>query len=160
MAGRHASVVVDENDVKVTSVFSRLHEHALIDENATLDDKTLGALGYKQEFKRYLIHLPSTPHNHNHDHEKTLANAAQRLHLMGILLRLLLSAGPASECSKHDHILPGIFRNRRIGLGMADLRAMYPGYCFQYGRVGTYRQEVTTILRQRSLQLRLIWMFC
>ena len=53
MAGRHGSVVVDERDVKVTSVFTKAHNHAVIDEDATLDDKTLGALGYKQEFKRY-----------------------------------------------------------------------------------------------------------
>jgi hypothetical protein len=51
MADRNKSVV-DEGDVKVTTVFSDLHEHAIIDEDATLDDKALAALGYKQEFKR------------------------------------------------------------------------------------------------------------
>ena len=51
MAERHKSIV-DETDVKVTTVFSDLHEHAVIDDGATLDDKALAALGYKQEFKR------------------------------------------------------------------------------------------------------------
>lgn len=48
MAQRSGSqAVVDEHDVKVTSVFERSHDHAVIDEDATLDEKTLGALGYK-----------------------------------------------------------------------------------------------------------------
>jgi hypothetical protein len=51
MAERNKSVV-DENAVKVTTVFTGLHEHAILDENATLDDRALAALGYKQEFKR------------------------------------------------------------------------------------------------------------
>ncbi|EME83102.1 uncharacterized protein MYCFIDRAFT_153757 [Pseudocercospora fijiensis CIRAD86] len=46
------SHVVDEEKLRVTSVFQQTHEHAVVDENATLDDQTLGALGYKQEFKR------------------------------------------------------------------------------------------------------------
>ena len=52
MATRRKEVVVDEKEAKVTSLFSQRHEHAVIDENATLDERTLGALGYKQEFKR------------------------------------------------------------------------------------------------------------
>lgn len=51
MAERNKSVV-DESSVKVTTVFSDLNEHAIIDENATLDERALAALGYKQEFKR------------------------------------------------------------------------------------------------------------
>lgn len=39
--------------VHVTSVLTPQHEHAILDEGATPDEKTLGALGYKQEFKRY-----------------------------------------------------------------------------------------------------------
>ncbi|GAB7346953.1 hypothetical protein MBLNU459_g2010t1 [Dothideomycetes sp. NU459] len=50
MSARNRSAAVGENDVKVTTVFS--HEHALLNEDATLDEKTLGALGYRQEFKR------------------------------------------------------------------------------------------------------------
>ena len=53
MDERKKSIVVDERDAKVTTVFSELHEHAVLDENATLDERTLAALGYKQEFKRY-----------------------------------------------------------------------------------------------------------
>lgn len=44
--------IVDEDEVKVTSVFKSLHEHAVVEKDATLDEITLGALGYKQEFKR------------------------------------------------------------------------------------------------------------
>lgn len=60
MADRKGSLVVDPHNVKVTTVFGNLHEQVVIDENATLDEKTLGALGYKQEFKRYVsLHLQS-----------------------------------------------------------------------------------------------------
>lgn len=52
MAERNKSVV-DEGAVKVTTVFTDLGEHAVLDENATLDDQALAALGYKQEFKRF-----------------------------------------------------------------------------------------------------------
>lgn len=34
-------------NVKVTSVLDKQHEHAIVDDNATLDEQTLGALGYK-----------------------------------------------------------------------------------------------------------------
>jgi hypothetical protein len=51
MAERNKSVV-DENAVKVTTIFTNLHEHAVLDGDATLDDRALAALGYKQEFKR------------------------------------------------------------------------------------------------------------
>ena len=44
---RSGSHVVNEEKLHVTSVFQQTHEHAVIDENATLDDQTLGALGYK-----------------------------------------------------------------------------------------------------------------
>ena len=43
-ARRSSSIVAQQ----VTSVFEREHELAVIDENATNDEKTLGALGYKQ----------------------------------------------------------------------------------------------------------------
>lgn len=49
MADRRGSVVVDTSDVKVTSVIANV----VVDEGATLDEKALGALGYRQEFKRY-----------------------------------------------------------------------------------------------------------
>jgi hypothetical protein len=54
MAETKHTQVVDERDVKVTSVLSAKHDHALVDENATLDEKVLVALGYRQEFKRSL----------------------------------------------------------------------------------------------------------
>ncbi len=47
--------VVDENAVKVTTVFTKQREHAVLDEDAPLDDQALAALGYKQEFKRYVL---------------------------------------------------------------------------------------------------------
>ncbi|KEF61990.1 uncharacterized protein A1O9_03562 [Exophiala aquamarina CBS 119918] len=52
-APRKGSVtVVDENAVGVTSVFAKRGEHAVLEEGASADEVTLGALGYKQEFKR------------------------------------------------------------------------------------------------------------
>jgi hypothetical protein len=42
------------DDFHVTSVLANLREHAVLDDGATLDEKTLGALGYKSEFKRYV----------------------------------------------------------------------------------------------------------
>lgn len=52
---RSSSIVADQ----VTSVLDRQQELAVIDENATFDDKTLGALGYKQQFKRDFTVLES-----------------------------------------------------------------------------------------------------
>lgn len=43
----------DDNKMHVTSVLAQQHEHAILDQDATSDEQTLGALGYKQEFKRY-----------------------------------------------------------------------------------------------------------
>ncbi|KAK4503849.1 hypothetical protein PRZ48_004764 [Zasmidium cellare] len=37
---------------KVTTIFDRTRDHAIVDETATLDEQTLTALGYKQQFKR------------------------------------------------------------------------------------------------------------
>lgn len=42
----------DDNKIHVTSVLAQQHEHAILDQDATSDEQTLGALGYKQEFKR------------------------------------------------------------------------------------------------------------
>lgn len=52
MAERQGSAVINEEDVHVTSVLAKRHEHAVLEDNANIDDATLGALGYKQEFKR------------------------------------------------------------------------------------------------------------
>ncbi len=52
MAEHRKGSAVNERDVKVTSVLSAQHEQAFADENADLDERTLVALGYKQEFKR------------------------------------------------------------------------------------------------------------
>ncbi|KIW26599.1 uncharacterized protein PV07_06418 [Cladophialophora immunda] len=52
-APRKQSVtVIDENAVGVTSVFAKRGAHAVLEEGANQDEVTLGALGYKQEFKR------------------------------------------------------------------------------------------------------------
>jgi amino acid transporter len=55
----HRSSELSEKNVGVTSVLQNQHQLAVIDENGTLDDKTLGALGYKQEFKRDFTVLES-----------------------------------------------------------------------------------------------------
>ena len=49
---KHSVTVIDENAIGVTSVFARRGDHAVLEEGATKDEQNLGALGYKQEFKR------------------------------------------------------------------------------------------------------------
>ena len=52
-APRKGSITdINEDKVAVTSVFASRGEHAVLEEGATVDEQTLGALGYKQEFKR------------------------------------------------------------------------------------------------------------
>lgn len=46
---------IDEDALKVTSVFAGTGEHAVLDHSTSADEEVLGALGYKQEFKRYAI---------------------------------------------------------------------------------------------------------
>lgn len=48
----------------VTSVLDNQHQLAVIEENAAIDDKTLGALGYKQEFKRSVTALATMQNFH------------------------------------------------------------------------------------------------
>jgi len=43
---------IDESSPGVTSVLAKTHEHAVLDHGADADERVLGALGYKQEFKR------------------------------------------------------------------------------------------------------------
>jgi hypothetical protein len=49
---KHSANTIDESAVRVTSVFGQHGTHAMIEEGATRDERDLGALGYKQEFKR------------------------------------------------------------------------------------------------------------
>lgn len=51
-SNRHGNVVVNEDRAKVTTILEKNKDHALVGEDSTLDDTTLAALGYKQEFKR------------------------------------------------------------------------------------------------------------
>lgn len=44
---------MDERTLGVTSIFSKIGGHAVLDHEADSDEETLVALGYKQEFKRY-----------------------------------------------------------------------------------------------------------
>ncbi|KAI5359401.1 Putative amino acid/polyamine transporter I [Septoria linicola] len=48
-----------EKSVKVTSVLNKTQVRAIVDDDARSDEQTLGALGYKQEFKRDLTILES-----------------------------------------------------------------------------------------------------
>lgn len=43
---------IDEAQLKVTSVFTKRGDHAIVDHVADADEEVLLALGYKQEFKR------------------------------------------------------------------------------------------------------------
>lgn len=44
--------VVDMSNVRVTSIFRKRGDHAVLDHAADSDEEVLTALGYKQEFKR------------------------------------------------------------------------------------------------------------
>ena len=57
--------MIDENVIGVTSVFARRGDHAVLEEGATKDEQNLGALGYKQEFKRCAghNHIPTMAFN-------------------------------------------------------------------------------------------------
>jgi hypothetical protein len=45
---------VHEERMQVTSVFTKRGEHAVLDHEADADEEVLVALGYKQEFKRFV----------------------------------------------------------------------------------------------------------
>lgn len=49
---RRNTVTVDESNLQVTSVFAGTGDHAILGDSANADEAVLGALGYKQEFKR------------------------------------------------------------------------------------------------------------
>jgi hypothetical protein len=57
MPGEGRVSVVDEARLRVTSVFARTGDHAVIDHVADADEEILVALGYKQEFKRSVLPL-------------------------------------------------------------------------------------------------------
>lgn len=51
MAEKRNPQVVNEESLKVTSVLESSHEHAVVDRDATPDERALGALGYKYVLK-------------------------------------------------------------------------------------------------------------
>jgi hypothetical protein len=55
MAGERKVSIVDEGRLRVTSVFAKTGDHAMIDRVADSDEEVLVALGYKQEFKRSVL---------------------------------------------------------------------------------------------------------
>jgi amino acid transporter len=54
MSTQRKQSVVDESKLRVTSIFNKTGDHAVIDHEADNDEQVLVALGYKQEFKRDL----------------------------------------------------------------------------------------------------------
>jgi hypothetical protein len=52
MSGDRRTSVVDEARLRVTSVFTKTGDHAVVDHAVDSDEEILVALGYKQEFKR------------------------------------------------------------------------------------------------------------
>lgn len=45
---------IDERALHVTSIFTKTGDHAVLNHTADADEEVLVALGYKQEFKRYI----------------------------------------------------------------------------------------------------------
>jgi hypothetical protein len=57
MSAVRRTSVVDEARLRVTSVFTKTGDHAVVDHDVDADEEVLVALGYKQEFKRFVIPL-------------------------------------------------------------------------------------------------------
>jgi hypothetical protein len=55
MSADRRTSVVDEAQLKVTSIFTKTGDHAVVDYVVDADEEVLVALGYKQEFKRSVL---------------------------------------------------------------------------------------------------------
>ena len=127
MADRQKSIV-DESTIKVTTVFSDLGEHAVLDDNATLDEKALAALGYKQEFKRFV----SNAFRYTRASFR-ITDLLQGLHDVRIILRIVFCSRPASIGCIDHRLFSGLLRNWRSGMGLARGRYNDSIYRIQHG---------------------------
>lgn len=145
---RNASItVVDEDEVGVTSVFKQRGEHALVQEGADHDEVTLVALGYKQEFKRHKPPFRVVI--------AQLLTSKQRLHHLGIFLRLFLCPGTFAFSRFHYILQLRLLRNGWSAMGLAHIGRCYPSHGFQYGRtMFQYAHRGRTLLRLRRTRSR------
>ena len=127
MTSRLGGRVVNEDTAKVTTILAKQDEHALVGDDANLDETTLAALGYKQEFKRYVAIHPSSL-------DRRLNTEMQGFHHMDLLFRLVLCPWTAPVYSVHTLLLVGILWNWWCGMGLANSSADDSVRCLQHGR--------------------------
>lgn len=116
---RNASVVsgsgrvhtIDETQLHVTSVFTKAGEHAVLDHEADADEQILVALGYKQEFKRFVA-------NYLRAIRAPKAHIRQRFYMDRVILCLIL--GPRSSAFNRvdSDLQPWLFRSSWLNMGL------------------------------------------
>lgn len=161
----------DDNKMHVTSVLAQQHEHAILDQDATSDEQTLGALGYKQEFKRCdhgyeLVPLPQysaipqpqniQPHFPLYSDvpsvcipldEHTLADFFRKRFLtIRVIFSVILRARSPSINRVDSWLFPWLQRHGRRRLGLAHRESLHSVHCLQHGRAVLQHAD-----RRRSL---------
>ena len=144
MEKTHQGRVVDERNAKVTTLLTVQDEHALVSEDATIDDTTLAALGYKQEFNRYKkSRRKIMPYQ-----RWELTNLVQRLLNLEFVWCVFLGSRTPSFDRIYAILQSWILWRGRRSMGLANRSPYDTSYGFQYGRalfeyaygrwVGTY----------------------
>ena len=129
MAGERKTSVVDETRLRITSVFTKTGDHAVIDHVADADEEVLVGLGYKQEFKRFVFSASKLPVRV----EPVLIRAQRSLHLV-LLLRLLFRPGTAPLHCLDPDLQLGLLRPSGLRLGL-DRRRCLDSVCrLRHGR--------------------------
>lgn len=150
-ARRHT---VDERQLHVTSVFTKAGEHAVLDHEADADEQILVALGYRQEFKRFVtdtmkgIRAPK-------------AHIRQRFHVARVLLRLVLRAGPLAFGRIDSDLQSRLLRSSRLNMGLDRSRNHDTDRRVRYGRaVLEHANRWGLILRVCSPRTRRLGSIC
>ena len=109
MESERRTSVVDEARLKVTSIFTSTGGHAVLDHVADADEEILVALGYRQEFKRFVL---------LGDHDIQLVLIAQRPYNMGVLLSIILSTWTSTIYRLDPGLQPRLLWASRLGVGL------------------------------------------
>jgi hypothetical protein len=120
MADDRRTSVVDEARLRVTSIFTKTGDHAVVDHAVDSDEEVLVALGYKQEFKRCVNPPIQVPNS-------TFSSAQRSLHLV-LLLCVFLRAWTSPLYRLDLDLQPGLLGPSRLGLGL-DCRGCLDSIC-------------------------------
>ena len=85
---------VDESGLQVTSVFAGTGDHAVLNHSADADEEVLVALGYKQEFKRFVCPVESFKHSLS----QTIAGVLEQTCMLTLSITEISPSGPPSRC--------------------------------------------------------------